>query len=149
MSKPRYGWWPYAKNMIRDYPKLCREWEELKTISATANYDQVGHGSGISKPTEQVALRLLSETKQKEFDAVRGAVQETQRGPDGEEKVKLIRERYWRRCRRNLYGAARMVGIEESTAWVWHGDFIRLVAVYYGLLSREEFDEIKKKRVQK
>lgn len=24
MSKPRYRWWSYARNMVRDYPKLIR-----------------------------------------------------------------------------------------------------------------------------
>lgn len=133
MSKPRYPWWPYAKNMIRDYPKLCREWEELKTISATANYDQVGHGSGISKPTEQVALRLFPPTKQKEYDAVREAVEETRRTPEGEYKIEIIKAVYWRRNKRNLYGAARMIGVSERTARRWHTAFVYLVAKKYGL----------------
>lgn len=132
MSKPRYGWWPYVKSMIRNYPQRCREWEELKTVSVTANYSiNEGHGSGISKPTEQVALRLFPETKQKEFDAVREALKVTQSSPDGEYKIEIIKSVYWRR-NRTLYGAARCIGVSERTARRWHTKFVYLVAEKYG-----------------
>lgn len=131
MSRPRYGWWSYVKYMVRNYPSLYHEWEELKTISVTPNYSAIGHGSGINKPTEQVALRLLPETKQREFDAVRQAVEETRNGPDGEIKIELIKAVYWRK-NRNLYGAARMIGVSERTARRWHTRFIYLVAEKYG-----------------
>ena len=132
MSKPRFDWWSYVKYMIRNYPQLYAEWEELHTISVTANYSLEGHGSGIGKPTEQVALRLLPETKQREFDAVRLALDETQRSPDGEYKVEIIKAVYWRRQRRTLYGAARCIGVSERTARRWHTRFIYLVAEKYG-----------------
>ena len=132
MSKPRYGWWSYVKYMVRNYPRLYREWEELKTVSVTPNYSAIGHGSGISKPTEQVALRLLPEVKQKEFDAVREALNETADGPDGSYKIELIKTVYWRQTR-TLYGAAHMIGISERTARRWHTAFVYLVAKKYGL----------------
>lgn len=145
MSKPRHYWWSYIKAVIRHYPELCREWEELKTISATPNYDTVGHGSGISKPTEQVALKLLPRVKQQEFDAVREALEETKAGPDGEHKLELIRLVYWKRTH-TVDGAAFQIGIGGHTARNWHGDFIRLVAVHYGLLTRDEAENMKKRR---
>ena len=37
MSSPRYGWWGYAKAMIRAYPQLHREYEELHTQKITAS----------------------------------------------------------------------------------------------------------------
>ena len=135
MSKPRYGWWSYVKYMIRCYPKLYREWEELKTISVTPNYSAIGHGTEISKPTEQVALKLLPEVKQKEFDAVRKAVEETRGGPDGEHRIELIKAVYWRQ-NRTLYGAAHMIGISERTAKRWNATFIYLVAEKYGLYQK-------------
>ncbi len=33
MSKPRYGWWGYVKNMIRRYPSLKMEYEYLHSQS--------------------------------------------------------------------------------------------------------------------
>lgn len=131
MSKLKYGWWPYVKYMVRNYPQLCREWEELKTISATPDYSAIGHGSGVSKPTEQVALRLLPKDKQKEFDAVREALRETERGPDGRHRITLVRLVYWRRTH-NLAGAAQVVGISERTAKRWNVRFLRLVGEKYG-----------------
>lgn len=147
MSSPTFRWWDHARKCVRDYPKLCRQWEELKTISVSTNYDQVGHGSGISKPTEQVALRLLPQADQEDFDAVRQAIAETRRRPDGGNKIKMISLYYgWKRQRFNLVGAGQQVGIEESTAYNWHVDFIRLVGVYHGWLPRDDYKKMKKKR---
>ena len=135
MSKPRYYWWSYIKAIIRHYPQLCQEWEELKTISATPNYDEVGHGSGISKPTEQVALKLLPRVKQQEFDAVRDALQVTKSSPDGRHKIELIRLVYWKKSH-TLSGAAMVIGISYRTARRWQSDFIYLVAEKYGIYER-------------
>lgn len=135
MSKPRHYWWPYIKAVIRHYPELCREWEELKTISATPNYDTIGHGSGISKPTEQVALKLLPRVKQQEFDAVREALQEIEQKPDGRHKIDLIRLVFWKRSH-TLTGAAMTIGISYRTARRWQTEFIYLTAEKYGLYEK-------------
>ena len=37
MSKTRYKWWGYVKNMIREYPALKKEYEDLHQQSITAN----------------------------------------------------------------------------------------------------------------
>lgn len=145
MSKPRHYWWSYIKAVIRHYPELCREWEELKTISATPNYDVIGHGSGISKPTEQIALKLLPRVKQQEFDAVREALEETKAGPDGEHKLELIRLVYWKRTH-TVDGAGYAVGVSACTARNWHGDFVRLVAVKYGLIDPGDATDAKRRR---
>lgn len=135
MSKPRHYWWSYVKAMIRHYPQLCREWEELKTVSATPNYDEVGHGSGISKPTEQTALALLPRVKQREFDAVREALAETERSENGRHKIDLIRLVYWRRSH-TVDGAGQVIGASARTARRWHANFVYLVAEKYGLYER-------------
>ena len=144
MSKPQFPWWGYAKNMVRKYPQYCREWEELKTISATPNYDAVGHGSGVSKPTEQVALRLLPKSKQVEFDAVREAIAETEQAASGQERINLIRLVYWKHSH-TLKGAAYKIGLSEQTAWFYHRDFMRLVGVHRGLITRDEWRDLRKK----
>lgn len=135
MSKPRHYWWPYIKAVIRQYPQRLQEWEELKTISATANYDAVGHGSGISKPTEQVALKLLPRVKQQEFDAVREALKETEADPSGKYKLELIRLVYWKRSH-TVDGAGYAIGIGSRTARRWHAAFIYLVAEKYGIYEK-------------
>lgn len=145
MSKPRHWWWPHIKAAIRIYPELLGRWEEIKTISVTPNYSSIGHGSGISNPTEQVALRLLPEKDQEAFDAVRKAIEETKREKNGQEKLEMIRLVYWKHSH-TLAGAAMEIGIEERTTWDWNGDFIRLVAVHSGWMTRKEYEEIRKKR---
>lgn len=135
MSKPRYYWWSYIKAVIRHYPQLLAEWEELKTVSATPTYGSIGHGSGVSKPTEQVALRLLPRVKQQEFDAVRDAIRETELMPDGKYKMELIRLVYWKRSH-TVDGAGMAIGISSRTARRWHAGFIYLVAEKYGIYDK-------------
>ncbi len=148
MSKPRFDWWSYVKRMTRKYPQYCRELQELKVIPSTPNYDAVGHGSGISKPTEQVALKRLPVSKQRDYDAVRLAVEETERQSNGRHKIELIRLVYWKNSH-TLTGAAYKIGIEQQTAWFWHRDFLRLVGLHRGLITREEWEELLKKEKNK
>lgn len=133
MSNPRNIWWSYVKAMIRRFPVLKGELEMMKEPSITAKYSPMGHGSGISKPTEQTALRQLSPVKQKEYDAVNAAINATLARPQGEDHIKLIRSMYWSKTHYNLAGAAQQVPTTEITAKRWHRDFIYLVAEYYGL----------------
>lgn len=133
MSKPRNIWWSYVKAMIRRFPALKSELEAMKEPSVTAKYDQVGHGSGISKPTEQTALRQLSPVKQKEYDAVNAAINLTLTKPQGTDHMKLIECMYWSRTHYNLAGAAQKVPTTEITAKRWHSEFVYTVAEFYGL----------------
>lgn len=148
MSKPRHWWWGHAKKMIRIYPELLGRWEEIKTISITPNYSGMGHGSGISNPTEQVALRLMPEKEQEAFDAVRRAIEETRQQRNGNEKMEMVRLVYWKQSH-TLAGAAMKIGYEERTVWDWNGDFIRLVGVYSGFMTRKAYEEIIEKRHKK
>lgn len=133
MSNPRNIWWSYVKAMIRRFPVLKSELEAMKEPSITAKYSHEGHGSGISKPTEQTALRQLSPVKQKEYDAVNAAINVTLANPQGEDHMQLIQNMYWSRVHYNLAGAAQKVPTSEVTAKRWHRDFVYLVAEFYGL----------------
>lgn len=133
MSRPRNIWWSYVKAMIRRYPVLKAELDAMKEPSVTAKYGSIGHGSGVSKPTEQTALRQLSPVKQKEYDAVSSAIEAMKMRPDGEFHLELIKSMYWSRTHYNLAGAAQKVHTTEVTAKRWHSEFVYLVAEYYGL----------------
>lgn len=134
LSKPRYDWWGYVKSMIRRYPQLCEEYAGLKQTSITASYDDVRHGSGVGNPTERAAIRELPENKQREHRAVQIAIDVTGRYKTGKERLKLIDLVFWRRSH-TLSGAAYACFVSYRTAARWHGEFIRLVAYYYGLLD--------------
>ena len=71
MSHPRYPWWGYVREIVRRYPAMRAEADELQKVSVTASY---GHSGGRpSEPgrtTEAAALRQLTKHEQEELDAV-------------------------------------------------------------------------------
>lgn len=134
MSKPRYDWWPYVKGMIRRYPALKAEYADLHSTSMTADYSGMPQGSGGDRVLESVALRELPSTRQREYEAVRRAIEVTERYANGRDRLAVIQLVLWDKSH-TLAGAALMVPCSEVTAWRWHGEFIRLVAKNYGLLD--------------
>lgn len=132
MTKSRYPWWGFAKSMIYRYPALNVEAERLQAANVTPNYDAVGHGSGISKPTEQAALRQLPAPDQRQLDAVRQAVNLTRQLPNGERRLAMIDIVYWRKVGNLQYAADKLYYSYRTLCW-WHSDFVHLVARYYGL----------------
>lgn len=134
MSNPRYDWWSYAKGMVRRYPALKARYAELHNASVTANYSGMPHRGGESRPLEAVALRELPSTNQREYEAVRRAIETTARYRNGKDRLYIIKTVLWDRSH-TLAGAALLVPCHADTAKVWHGDFIRLAASYYGLMD--------------
>ena len=143
MSKPRYGWWSYAKYMIRKYPCLTAKMTELKEVSITARISGEAHGTGVSNPTQDVALRELNPTEQKEYDAVRLAIEDTLKHPTGEQRMKLIDLIFWKNTH-TVLGAGREIPCAEITAKRWHRDFIRKVGEKYGFDMKDDTTEPKK-----
>lgn len=133
MSKPRYGWWSYAKDMIRRYPLLQKEYNSLLEQSIVPQYSGMPGGSGESRKVEAVALRTLPSPYQKELESVECAVRYTQAFDDGAERVKLISLVYWRQTH-TLEGAALKCHVDYSTARRWNRDFVRCVGAFHGLL---------------
>lgn len=133
MSKPRYRWWGYVKGMIRAYPELHRQYADLHSPAMTADYSGM-RGRGGGRGVETLALRELSGTEQREYEAVRQAIETTERYRNGRERLTVIRLVLWERSH-TLEGAALMVPCHIVTAAVWHGDFIKLVAKNFGLMD--------------
>lgn len=137
MSKPRYKWWQYVKNMIRDYPGLQKEYEDLHQQSITANMSGMpSGGNGISRGTEDIAIRELPYTKQREYEAVRRAVEHTKRFKNGKERLSIIDLMYWKNSH-TLAGAGLKVGYGYDRARQIHKEFVVAVATYYGLMDNE------------
>lgn len=134
MSKPRYGWWPYVKSMVRRYPALKEAQDELLKQKTTAIYSWVRGAPTVGRPVERSATRSMGKTMQKEFEAVRGAVEALKGMPDGDRRIGLIDLVYWRKSH-TLQGAAIKFHISFATAKRWHVDFINLVARNYGLFD--------------
>ena len=135
MSKPRYIWWSYVKAMIRRYPQLAQEYAELKEVPTTAPISGMPKGNNISDKTANIALRELPATRQAEYDAVRRAIETTAYMETGEQRLELVRLVFWNQTH-TVIGAGMVLGISEATAKRYHGEFIRMVAIYYGFLEK-------------
>lgn len=135
MSSPRYDWWAYAKGMVRRFPSLCQEYADLKEQSITVNYDASGgHGSGVRRVVEDIAIKELPTTKEREYWAVRKAIELTKMMPNGHARLKVIELVYWKQSH-TLVGAAYAAYISERSARRYHTEFIRLVGSNYGLMD--------------
>ena len=143
MSKPRYKWWGYIKNVIRAYPGLQKEYNALHEQSITANNSGMPGGAGISRGVENVALREMPKPKQKEYDSVRKAIEVTEYLKTGKERLNLIDLVFWKGSH-TLSGAAMALNISYDTAIDYHGDFIMLVAWYKELIEYEELKPAQK-----
>ena len=135
MSKPRYGWWGYVKYIIRQYPALKQEYSELHSQSVTANTSGMPRGNSASRSTEVIAIRELPSTKQREYEAVKKAVETTERMTASRDRLKIIDLVFWKRSH-TLDGAALTIPCSYMTARRYHAEFIMLVASVYGLLDK-------------
>lgn len=134
MSKHRYKWWGYVRNVLRDFPLLQEKYSALHESSVIAKYGASGGGSGgASRTTENIAIKELPTQEQREYDAVRTAIEITKGRRDGDIRLNLIWLMY--RDGYRLSDAAYHIHVSDRTALYWHGDFIRLVAYHLGLLD--------------
>lgn len=134
MSRPRYDWWPYVKGMIRRYPALKEQYEDLHNQSITASYSGMPNGGGSRRAVEDVLIRELPTNSQREYEAVRRAIELTERYHNGQSRLAIIRMVLWDR-QYTLEGAALRIPCSWRSAAQWHGDFIKLVAENYGLFD--------------
>lgn len=143
MSRPRYRWWQYVKNVIRAYPELKREYNALHEQAVTANVSGLPGGGGAGRGVESIALRELPKPKQREYDAVRNVIALTERMKTGKERLKMIDMVFWKKSH-TLSGAAMALNISYDTAIDYHGDFIMLVAYHRDLIDYEELKPAQK-----
>ena len=137
MSKPRYGWWSYAKHIVRSYPALKEEYDELHRQRITASSTGLPGAGNYTRTTENTALRQLPRARQRELDAVEKAISKTRLLRSGSDRLKVIDLVLWKGSHK-IDGAAMQLHISEDTAKLYHRDFIRLVGFCYGL---EDVDE--------
>lgn len=134
MSKPRYDWWGYVKGMIRRYPQLKLEYSEMHRQSTAASYSGMPGSGNVGRAVEEVALRELPATRQREYEAVRRAIAATERMKSSRDRLKIIDLVFWKRTH-TLEGAALTIPCHYNTAQKYHSEFIILTATFYGLLD--------------
>ncbi len=133
MSKPRYRWWGFVRQMIRDYPQLSEDWAELHSTPVTASFAGAPSGAGgIRRTVESIALKQMPVDDQRAYDAVSRAIENTQHLPEGKRRLDMIRLTYWVDRPMPLKSAALRLYISERTAKRWHGEFVRATASAYG-----------------
>lgn len=89
---------------------------------------------GVSRGAEDIAVRELPTTAQREYEAVRRAIEQTERYSNGRQRLAIIKMVLWDK-RYTLEGAALQIPCGIATAKRYHGEFICLVASNYGLLD--------------
>ena len=94
------------------------------------------HGGDVSRTVERLAVRELPGIQQREYEAVRRAVEITAKYKTGPERLRLIEAVHWRRSH-TLTGAAMLIPCSNTTAREWHREFIRLVASQMGFMDEE------------
>ena len=127
------GYWAGAKEAVRAYPKHKAELQRLHSQNITANLNGMPGGSGASRTTENIATKELPPAKQKDYEAVHLAVEQTQRQRNGDEIMKLIRLKYWQGREFTLEDIAKRLHYSPQTMKRWHSEFIRKVLKNRGL----------------
>lgn len=127
------GYWAGAMEAVREYPKHKAELQRLHSQKITADLNGMPGGGGVSRTTENIALKELPPAKQADYEAVHLAIEQTQRERCGDETMKLIRLKYWQGRHFTLAAIAMRLNISEATARRWHGEFIRKVLKNRGL----------------
>ena len=143
MSKPRYNWWPFVINMIKDYPQRRADLKTLREQKITASISGMPKSGGESRSIENLATRCLPYQEQREHDAVMLAMKRIKNLPDWKLRQGVIRLTLWRNF--NISGAAIQLNISERTARRYRWQFILLVGRMYGFLSEEEYKAAVKK----
>ena len=134
MSRPRDKWWWGALRVVQEYPILVEKEKQLRETSITASYNGMPGGGTISNPTADAVERTLSSGDQRELDAVRAAIRETEHYRDGTSRLKVVSLTRWKKTH-TIAGAAMQLNppVSERTAAQYHGDFIRAVIKHLDL----------------
>lgn len=131
MPRSRNGWWSHAKSIIKEFPALQREHDAVLDPRVTARPSGSSGGKSGGTPNSQVELCVihdLPKAKQKKYDAVMFAIEQTRaRHPsDYKPRMKVIDLVYWRRTH-TIEGAALNIPCSKNTAAAWQAEFVKLV----------------------
>lgn len=132
MSRPRYRWWPYVKNVIRTYPELRKTLTEPVCTPMTARYGPQTPQNGLGRALESAVTKKLSSRDVAEFEAVEAAIRETAKMENGEARLEIIDLVYWKRSH-TLAGAGMQVGYSYEWAKRAQRRFALSVAENLGL----------------
>lgn len=136
MSKYRYWWRPNVERLLKTYPALKAMQAAAKNPTLTARYGPQSGGGGISRGTENLALKTpLTAREQEAVEAVDKAIEEIRRQRDGETVLKIVTMVDFKRSH-TIEGAAMVLYMHRDTAGDKRTRFIDLVGKNLGWLNK-------------
>lgn len=138
------SWVKRAGEVAKCYSENKAELGRRKRYDRKPAFFGMPQNRGISKPVEQAALRIASNTRinqlEKEIDAVEWAfsVLEKLPGKDAGEVLKFANTLYRRRDHPSVEGCARVLFLSERTAYRYNHYFLKLVASKMGFWAPKE-----------
>lgn len=132
MGKAKEDWWRSAKEMLKRYPRIKREHDDLHQQRLTVELTGMPRGGGTARGTEMIALLQLPSALEKEYQDITDALQITKTYPDGEIRAKLIELTYFKHGGIKMEHAAYKANISYATAKRWHKEFMYLLAKLHG-----------------
>ena len=115
MSKPRSRWYTTAEKVLRAYPELYRQREQIRQQQTTAAYSGMPGGGGDPRKTEAIATKQLKPREEADLDAVLATIQTVGRWRDGGLILRLVELVDWQKTH-TIQGAADALHLSKSTA---------------------------------
>ena len=127
----KYGWWPYVKSMIRNYPARVAQYEDILQMHTTPVLSGMPHGSTPGDPAGELIARADGKAIYQEYWAVKRALSVCSAiSPDFCAFVRLY---YWTRPRLQLEQIAERLHYSPETIRKWNRRLIYAVARERGL----------------
>jgi hypothetical protein len=120
--------------MIVLYPERVQAQNEKQSQKLTASYEAMPRSGEKTRVTEKTAMRSTGGTVGREMEAVRLALEEVSKLPDGEDRLKMIDLLYWQQSV-DFEGAGQRLHVSSSTIQRWSRRFVYSVARNFGLLD--------------
>ena len=115
MIEPKYDWWGYVLQMVREYPARRKEYTGRELTEA-------------EKRTQEY----------REYIAVKEAHEITSMYPQGKIRLEVVRLTEWQ-GHASLKGAASLLYISGRTARRYRWQFLLLVGYRYGYISPDAY----------
>lgn len=127
----KYGWWSYAKSMIRAYPARVAQYEDIIAMGVTPSLSGMPHGTSPGDPVGEVVARADGTPAYQEYWAVKRALNIC--GSLSPDFCAFVRLYYWTRPRLQLEQIADRLHYSPETVRKWNKRFIYTVAKERGL----------------
>ena len=143
MSRYKFDWWPQAIWAVRNYPARKDEYEEMQEQSLSQKLTGMPGGIGVTRAVENIALKQMAPQKQREYEAVKRAIDTTMKLEYGQKRKDLIEMVYWKGGKLPITQVMYQVNAGDALAKRWHREFIFLVGKNIGYIREVDPSEPK------